>query len=271
MSPWTPAGLTSVARPRAGGAVAAAVALATVLLMAACSSTSSSTPTTAEVATTVGTTAPATPTTPATTTTLFPTYSVAHARVPQVEVFEEPGQGEPVHTLANPRPFYGSELVFLVRERQPDWLKVLVPVRPNGTEGWIRVADVETFSHSYRIVVELEKHLLTVYEGAEVFHQEPVGLGVGTTPTPGGLFYTLELLEVGPSQPEYGPYAYGLSGYSEVLYSFAGGDGQFGIHGTNNTSGLGTDVSNGCIRMSNEGITKLAETLPIGVPVEIRA
>jgi len=30
-------------------------------------------------------------------------------------------------------------------------------------------------------------------------------------------------------------------------------------------------VSNGCIRMSNDVITKLAETLPLGVPVEIRA
>lgn len=40
-------------------------------------------------------------------------------------------------------------------------------------------------------------------------------------------------------------------------------------HGTNDTSGLGRDVSHGCIRMSNDGITLLARTLPLGVPVEI--
>jgi lipoprotein-anchoring transpeptidase ErfK/SrfK len=95
-------------------------------------------------------------------------------------------------------------------------------------------------------------------------------VGRGTTPTPGGLFYTTELL-IPVGQPAYGPYAYGLSGYSDVLYDFAGGDGQFGIHGTNDPSGIGRDVSNGCIRMGNEAITKLAETLPIGVPVEIKA
>ena len=100
-------------------------------------------------------------------------------------------------------------------------------------------------------------------------HQEPIGVGRGRTPTPGGLFYTVELYK--SLKPAYGPYAYGLSGYSEVLYDFAGGDGQFGIHGTSDASGLGSDVSNGCIRMSNAGITKLAGMLPIGVPVEVRA
>ena len=54
-----------------------------------------------------------------------------------------------------------------------------------------------------------------------------------------------------------------------MLFDFGGGDGQFGIHGTNDPSGLGRDVSHGCIRMSNAGITLLAQTLPLGVPVEI--
>jgi lipoprotein-anchoring transpeptidase ErfK/SrfK len=69
----------------------------------------------------------------------------------------------------------------------------------------------------------------------------------------------------------YGPYAYPLSGYSEVLFSFGSGDGQMGIHGTNDPSSLGRSVSNGCIRMSNDAITKLARTLPVGVPVEVKA
>jgi lipoprotein-anchoring transpeptidase ErfK/SrfK len=57
-----------------------------------------------------------------------------------------------------------------------------------------------------------------------------------------------------------------------VLYSFGdGGTGVLGLHGTGDPSSLGTDVSNGCIRMSNSGITKLAQVLPIGTPVEIKA
>jgi lipoprotein-anchoring transpeptidase ErfK/SrfK len=69
----------------------------------------------------------------------------------------------------------------------------------------------------------------------------------------------------------YGPYAFGLSGFSEVFKSFAGGPGTLGLHGTNNPSGLGKDVSAGCIRMSNAGITKLAFALPVGTPVEVVA
>src|SRR5947209_2244999 len=78
------------------------------------------------------------------------------------------------------------------------------------------------------------------------------------------------LLPIRPNGP-YGPYAYARSGYSDVLTDFAGGDGVIGIHGTNDPSAIGHDVSHGCIRMSNAGITKLAQTLPLGVPVAIQA
>lgn len=64
---------------------------------------------------------------------------------------------------------------------------------------------------------------------------------------------------------------YGLSGFSNVLTEFNGGDGVIGIHGTNDPSSIGRDVSHGCIRMSNTGITTLAATLPLGTPVEVSA
>jgi len=97
------------------------------------------------------------------------------------------------------------------------------------------------------------------------------------TPTPGGLYYKTQLLR--PTDAEgrpfpdgpYGPFAYALSGFSEVLYNFEGGEGVIGIHGTNEPDSLGGDTSYGCIRMSNDGIAKLSGTLPVGVPVEIRA
>jgi lipoprotein-anchoring transpeptidase ErfK/SrfK len=204
-------------------------------------------------------------------TTTLPPYRnlVATVKGPSIDVFAAPDAAVPPSwTLSNPRPS-GSAQVFLVTERRGGWLNVMLPVRPNGSTGWIRAADVTVAGHDYRIEVELGAHKLTVFKGAGVFHEEAVGVGVTNTPTPGGRFYTVELFA---SQKEaYGPFAYGLSGYSEVLYDFAGGDGQFGIHGTSDPSGLGSDVSNGCIRMSNEGITRLAEILPIGVPVEIRA
>lgn len=219
------------------------------------------------------TTVPAPAETDAPTTTLVTpepggtTSVVAHAIGDSIGIYDSRVQPDPVRRLDNPRPS-GAELVFLVQQVEGDWLKVLVPVRPNGTTGWVRRPDVNLTTHDYRIQVEMDAHRITVFKGTDVFHTEPVGVGRGTTPTPGGQFYTVELYR--SNKPAYGPFAYGLSGFSEVFYDFGGGDGQFGIHGTNDPGGLGRDVSNGCIRMSNAGITKLANELPIGVPVEVK-
>ena len=69
----------------------------------------------------------------------------------------------------------------------------------------------------------------------------------------------------------YGPYAYGLSSHSDALDTFAGGDAEIGIHGNNDASVLGNDVTHGCIRMDNDAITMLAKQLPLGTPVDIVA
>jgi lipoprotein-anchoring transpeptidase ErfK/SrfK len=148
---------------------------------------------------------------------------------------------------------------------------VLLPIRPNGTTGWIRAADVDLTPNNFRVTVELTSHTITVTDGENVVLTESVGLGVGNTPTPGGRYYIKELLETPNPDGPYGPYAYGLSGFSEVITDFNGGPGDIGIHGTNDPGGIGTDVSSGCIRMSNEGITTLAGILPLGTPVEIIA
>ena len=82
---------------------------------------------------------------------------------------------------------------------------------------------------------------------------------------------TDRLLTGDPAGP-YGPFAFGLSAHSNVYARFGfGGDGRIGLHGTNDPSGLGHDVSHGCIRMSNPGIVKLVNVLPLGVPVNIVA
>lgn len=195
------------------------------------------------------------------------TSVVAHTVGSSIGVFDSPVQPEPTRRLASPRRS-GGELIFLVREVEGDWLKVLVPVRPNGATGWIRRSDVTITTHPYRIEVSMSEHKITVWKGTDVVLSGPVGVGKGNSPTPGGFFYTVELYS--SNTPAYGPFAYGLSGFSEVFYDFGGGDGQFGIHGTNEPSALGTDVSHGCIRMSNENITKLAGELPVGVPVEVK-
>jgi lipoprotein-anchoring transpeptidase ErfK/SrfK len=195
---------------------------------------------------------------------------VAQARVGSVRVFRAPTDAVPFVTLANPTASK-APLVFLVQEQGPDWVRVLLPVRPNGSQGWVRASDVSVFEHDFRIVVSVGKHTLTVYKGSAVVMSEKAGLGTSTTPTPGGVFYTKELLKPPNPAGAYGPYAYGLSGFSPVLTEFLGGDGVIGIHGTNDPAGLGRSVSHGCIRISNAAITKLATMLPLGVPVQIVA
>jgi lipoprotein-anchoring transpeptidase ErfK/SrfK len=193
---------------------------------------------------------------------------VAQALGDRVQVFATPAEDQPTVALDNPNE-NGAPLVFLVEEARGEWLEVLLPVRPNGSTGWIRTADVEVVTDPYRVEIALAAHTLSVYDGDRLIAQHPVGVGTATTPTPGGKYYIKELLR--PRRPDgpYGAYAYGLSGFSNVLDEFAGGDGVIGIHGTNDPSTVGTDVSHGCIRLTNDAITDLVGFLPLGTPVHI--
>ena len=257
-----------------------AVGMAAVLTLGGCSGGGKQ-PVAAPEPTSTAVESTAVPTTVAETTTTAPatpTYPLAVAKVRAVEIYNSPVQPEPARTLDNPQPDGAAPgntlpLRMLVVEDRGDWLKVMLPVRPNGSTGWVRRSTVDVDKATdFRILVELGAHRITVWKGSEVVLQELVAVGAqGRTPTTRGLFYTTELYPVLPSQQSaYGPFAYSLSGFSEVHYAFGGGTGVLGIHGTADTSSLGRDVSNGCIRMSNSAITKLANTLPAwGVPVEI--
>lgn len=197
---------------------------------------------------------------------------VATAVPGQVQVYETAAEDQPKVVLDNPNE-NGAPLVFLVEEDQGDWLEVLLPIRPNGSTGFVKAADVTVAQNPFSIDIKLTEHMLIVNKNGEVVREEPIGVGTASTPTPGGKYYLKELLQPPDPNGAYGPYAYGLSGFSNVLEEFAGGDGVIGLHGTNEPELIGTDVSHGCIRMSNEAITALAEELqlPLGTPVHIEA
>jgi lipoprotein-anchoring transpeptidase ErfK/SrfK len=186
-----------------------------------------------------------------------------------IRVFKHPAKGEPFTVLRNPND-WGARPSFLVKRVRESWYEVYLPMRPNGATGWIRARDVSVRLNPYRIEIDLSRNRLTVLEGGEKVMSEPVAAGTGGTPTPTGLFYTTILVKPLNAGGAYGPFAYGLSAYSEVLFTFAGGDGQVAIHGTNDPSSIGNDVSHGCIRMNNAAITEMSEFLPLGTPVDIR-
>ncbi|HVF04421.1 MAG TPA: L,D-transpeptidase [Frankiaceae bacterium] len=196
----------------------------------------------------------------------FTSYAVDARRV-RVGVYDRPG-GTVVRTLANPQPS-GAPLVFLLDSERGDWLRVHLPVRPNGSTGWVRRRDVTVRGVTYRLDVLRAAHELRLYRHGALVKTFPVGIGTTNTPTPGGTFYLKELLRPPDPSGDYGPYAYGLSGFSNVLTSFRGGDGVIGIHGTNDPSSVGRDVSHGCIRLRNADVTYLAKRLPLGTPVRV--
>lgn len=208
------------------------------------------------------------------TTTLGPGVSlVATATIPKVNVYLIPdAKTQPGHVLANPNE-NGAPLVFLVQERKADWVHVYLPVRPNGANGWVRAQDVTIQENPYHIIVSASQHLLTLKKNDVVQQTFKVGIGRDQYPTPGGIYYIKELLQPPNPAGDYGPYAYGLSGFTEVaaLANFAGGQGVIGIHGTNDPASVGSNVSHGCIRMYNADITTLSKILPLGTPVTIEA
>ena len=120
----------------------------------------------------------------------------------QVQVYATPSEDEPTVVLDNPNE-NGAPLVFLVEQDQGDWLQVLLPVRPNGSTGLVRAADVSVATNPYRIDIALGAHTLAVYEDDKLMAEHPIGVGTASTPTPGGKYYIKELLE--PPDPG-GPY-----------------------------------------------------------------
>jgi len=194
---------------------------------------------------------------------------VAGAMFRTVAVYRSPSARQPFLILRNPNPD-GAHLVFLVKQRGNGWEQVYLPTRPNGATGWVKDRAVELSLDPYRITVSLGAHTLTVTKLGAVLLRTRAGVGRSVLPTPKGTYFVAELLKQPNPAGPYGPFAFGLSAHSNVLQSFGGGPGQIGIHGTNEPGALGTDVSHGCVRISNAAITRLARLLPLGTPVVIK-
>lgn len=191
--------------------------------------------------------------------------SAATATGPRVPVYDKP-DGTVFSTLRNPQA-QGAPLTFLVVTTQGKWIQVQVPQRPNGGTGWVLASSVTLATLSYSLKVSVAAKTLSLYNNNVFMKTYPVATGTGGTPTPLGNFFLTELLA--PTNSGYGPYAFGLSAFSEVLSSFGGGPGQIGLHGTDDAASIGRAVSHGCIRMTNDDITALAKLLPLGTPISI--
>jgi hypothetical protein len=164
------------------------------------------------------------------------------------------------------------EVYMLLATRTVDgesWVKVRIPGRPNGREGWVLREALGGFQRTHwRIVVDLARRRLTAYYEGRRRLVAPVGVGKPSTPTPTGHFWIRERFKLtSPSSP-YWPYALGTSDYS-TLSEWPGG-GVVGIHGDfGEPQKIPGDPSHGCIRMHGSDLAWLAPRITLGTPVDI--
>lgn len=148
------------------------------------------------------------------------------------------------------------------------WIKIRVPMRPNGRTGWV---PRDALGHFYEVHTQLivDRHKLraTLYRSGKKIWSAPVGVGKASTPTPGGHFYIRERIRALQGGTIYGPYAFGTSDYS-TLSEWPGG-GIVGIHGTNEPQLIPGRPSHGCIRLTNAKVSQLWRLMPLGTPVRV--
>jgi lipoprotein-anchoring transpeptidase ErfK/SrfK len=147
------------------------------------------------------------------------------------------------------------------------WYRISVPMRPNGTYGYIPAADVSLTPTNAEIVVNRGKRTIDVYKrGKHVLHGR-VAVGAPGMETPLGHYYVAATF-VPYGDPFLGVFALETSAYSK-LTEWPGG-GVVGIHGTNMPWLLGQAVSHGCIRVANSTAAALKRLTPVGTPILIK-
>jgi lipoprotein-anchoring transpeptidase ErfK/SrfK len=151
------------------------------------------------------------------------------------------------------------------------WVELLLPKRPNGSRGWVPTDVLRLRKTAMRITIDLGDRRLTVLRAGRRAFTVPVAVGKSATPTPRGSFAIAETIRTNLPDAFLGPYVLPITGFSEKLNEFAGGDGRVAIHGTSLPQLIGTQASNGCIRMLNRDIVRLSRVIRPGTPVTIRA
>lgn len=192
-----------------------------------------------------------------------------------LEMWKQPGPtGESAYVFdaQNPNPAGGPRSPLLIDGRAriggERWVKLLLPIRPNGASDWAKRSDVTFKPVFQRIVVDLSDRMLRHYVREDLVSRFRVGIGAPQYPTGEGRFYVWQRVAFADASGPYGIFALGLSGFSPVLSDWPGG-GRMAIHGTADPSDRGREVSHGCVRVYNDDMRSLLD-VPLGTPVVIR-
>jgi lipoprotein-anchoring transpeptidase ErfK/SrfK len=148
------------------------------------------------------------------------------------------------------------------------WLRVRLPMRPNGRTGWVPRGELGALKTvRTRLLVDRVALRATLTRDGRAIWSSRVGVGKRATPTPAGRYWIRTRLRTLAGNAAYGPYAFGTGAYS-VLSDWPGG-GVVGIHGTDAPQLIPGRPSHGCVRVPNAAIARLWRLMPIGTPVRI--
>lgn len=124
------------------------------------------------------------------------------------------------------------------------------------------------------------EHILRVMQGGEVVESFGIATGknagnkerVGDMRTPEGTFSVVQVQDSSWWTHDFGDGKGEISGaYGPWFVRLKTGWQGIGIHGTHDPASIGTDATEGCIRLTNENIAKLKEKyVTIGMRVVIR-
>ena len=186
------------------------------------------------------------------------------------------GRGAHVWFVGVATVWSGEPQVLLVlgsREyRGRQWLRVLLPIRPNDTSGWIPRNNAVLIHTAYWVTVDKTARTVAVYRHGKLVHLFDAVIGKPATPTPDGLAAIYEIDRQPDPNGFLGTWALPLTAFSNVLFNFGGGPGRVAIHGRGGASlidPLGSAASHGCVRIDDGSIAWMARHLPQGTPVQI--
>jgi lipoprotein-anchoring transpeptidase ErfK/SrfK len=160
----------------------------------------------------------------------------------------------------------GVRAAVLDRDCRARWYRVQLPLRPNGSTGYVRANAVWVGRVTTRIVVDLSDRRVSLFRRGRLVMRATAAIGSRGTPTPRGHFYVNQRLIPRDHHGPYGPAALGISAFSNVLTGWTQG-GPIAIHGTDEPWTIGRRATNGCIRLHNHVLRRLFRATPAGTPV----
>jgi lipoprotein-anchoring transpeptidase ErfK/SrfK len=186
-----------------------------------------------------------------------------------IPAFSRPWPGAPrVGVVPAGSKYYRLPIVAWVEEVSPNgrWGLVELPYTWPRREGWIRLQGLGRDVTRVRVEVDLSAHTVTVRRFGRVLVRARGATGAPASPTPVGEYFVTDRVPFSAGSA-LGSFAFGISGIQPRLPAGWSGGDQLAIHGTNDPSSIGRNVSAGCVRVSESTLARLRPLLRYGTPV----